>query len=71
MGENVVQINGGICECKKSYICEKDYAWNPATFNCENRKYLASIMADSAITCDVFKELCDEEGNIKGALMQI
>ena len=33
-------------------ICEKDYVWNPATCNCENGKYLASIMDDSVITCD-------------------
>ena len=31
---------------------EKDYAWNPVTCNCENFKYLASIMDDSAINCD-------------------
>ena len=29
---------------KKIYVCEKDYVWNPATCNCENGKYLASIM---------------------------
>ena len=23
------------CECKKHYICEKHYIWNPATCNCE------------------------------------
>ena len=28
------------CECKKF---EKDYDWNPATCNCENGNYLASI----------------------------
>ena len=32
------------CECKKHHICEKDYVWNPATCNCQNVKYLASIM---------------------------
>ena len=37
------------CECKQHNICEKDYIWNPATCSCENRKYLASIMDDSAI----------------------
>ena len=36
---------------KISHVCEKDYAWNPATCNCENLKYLASIMDDSAISC--------------------
>ena len=40
------------CKCKKSHICEKDYVWNPATCNCENGKYLASIMDDSTIICD-------------------
>ena len=39
-------------ECKKHHICEKDYIWNPATCNCENGKYLASIMGDSTIMCD-------------------
>ena len=39
------------CECKKD-ICKKPYIWNPATCSCENGKYLASIMDDSAITCD-------------------
>ena len=36
--------NKGRCECKKIYVCEKDYVSNPATCNCENEKYLASIM---------------------------
>ena len=40
------------CECKKSYVCEKDYVWNPATCNCENGKLQASITDDSAIICD-------------------
>ena len=31
---------------------KKNYIWNPATFSCENGKYLATIMDDSAITCD-------------------
>ena len=34
------------------HICEKDNVWNPATNNCENEKYLASIMDDSAVSCD-------------------
>ena len=33
-------------------VCEKDYVWNPATCSCQNRKYLASIMDDLAITYD-------------------
>ena len=40
------------CEFKKHHLCEKDYVWNPATCSCENGKYLASIMDDSAITYD-------------------
>ena len=37
---------------KKHHACEKDYVWNPAKCNCENGKYLASIVNDSAIMCD-------------------
>ena len=44
------------CECKKRHVYEKDYVWNPATCNCENGKYLASIIDDSAIMCDVIIE---------------
>ena len=40
------------CECKKHHTCEKSYVWNPATCDCENEKYFASIMDDSAILCD-------------------
>ena len=36
---------------KRSHVCEKDYAWNLVSCNCENFKYLASIMDDSAINC--------------------
>ena len=42
---------------KKVYVCEKDCAWNPATKHCENGKYLASIMDDSAIICDEVAKL--------------
>ena len=28
------------------------YIWNPATINCKNGKYLASISRNSVITCD-------------------
>ena len=57
MRENLIQINCGIVinvdvSVKKVYVCEKDCAWNPATKHCENGKYLASIMDDSAIICD-------------------
>ena len=42
-------------------MCEKDYVWNPATCNCENGKYLASIIDDSAIMCDEVRESYEEE----------
>ena len=46
------------CKCKKHHICEKEYVWNPSTCNCENGKYLSSIMDDLAIMCD---EIIDAE----------
>ena len=49
------------CECKKHHICEKDYVRNPATCNCENGKYLASIKDDSVIACDEVIKSYDEE----------
>ena len=30
---------------------KKGYIWNPATFSCENDKYVESIIGDSVITC--------------------
>ena len=36
----------------KSVIYVKKIFWNPATCNCTNWKYLASVMDDSVITCD-------------------
>ena len=39
----------------------KYYVWSPATCSCENRKYLASIMDNSAIMCDEIGESYDEE----------
>ena len=53
------------CECKKHHICEKGYAWNPGTCNCENVKDSASIMNDSAIVCDDVIESCDGKINFK------
>ena len=38
--------------CKKHHICEINYVWNPATYNCENGKYLSSIMDNSTIASD-------------------
>ena len=55
MEQNVIQINEGITmnvDASVKNICEKNYVANFATCNCENRKYLASIMDDSAISCD-------------------
>ena len=49
------------CECKKRDVCEKDYIFNPAKGSCENGKYLASILGDSAITCDEIIESYDED----------
>ena len=43
------------CECrnlKEHHVCKRDYIWSPATCNCENGKYLASIIDDSVITSD-------------------
>ena len=37
---------------KKHHVYEKDYIWNPCTCSCKNGICLASIMDDSAITCD-------------------
>ena len=41
---------------EKNHICKKDiilyYIWNPATINCKNGKYLASISGNSVITRD-------------------
>ena len=39
------------CECKKHHTCRKYYIWNPATYSCENGKYLTSIIDNSVITC--------------------
>ena len=64
--KNVIHINGGITinvdlSVKEPHVCEKDYIWNPSTHSCENEKYLASIMDDSAIMCDKVIESYDEE----------
>ena len=42
-------------ECKslkEHHIRKKDYIWNPATCNCENGKYLVSIIDDYVIPCN-------------------
>ena len=53
-------MNNDKCWCgyKKHRACGNDYVWNPATCSCENGKYLASIMDNSAIVSD---ELLDVE----------
>ena len=48
-------------ESKRRHVCEKDYFWNLSTCSYENGKYLASIMEDSAITCDEIIQSYDEE----------
>ena len=53
--------NDKCCACKKRHTCEKDHVWNPSTCNCENKKYLAIIMDDSAIICDEIIESCNKE----------
>ena len=59
--ENVIQIQSGITinvdvRVKIRNVCKKDYIWNPATCCCKNGKYLASIIDDSVITCDIIIE---------------
>ena len=49
------------CQCKKIHVCENDYVWNPPRSNCENGKYLASIMDDSTSICDEVINSYDEE----------
>ena len=53
------------CKCKKRHVYEKGHVWNPATCNCENGKYLASIMDDSAIMCDEIIESYEEDAEAK------
>ena len=43
------------------YVCEKYYIRNPATFRCENGRYLAIIIDDFAITFDELIESYNEE----------
>ena len=64
MKQNVSQSNDGITinvDVSIKTICEKDYVWNPATCSCENGKYLASILDDSAVIYDEVIKLYDEE----------
>ena len=51
------------CECKKCHAYKKGYVWNPSTCNCENGKYLASIMDNLVIICeDVIKSYNENVG---------
>ena len=51
------------CECKKCHVYKKGYVWNPSTCNCENGKYLASIMDNLVIICeDVIKSYNENVG---------
>ena len=40
------------------------YVWNPVICNCENQKYLASVMDDSVIICDEVIESYEETKTI-------
>ena len=66
MVQNVSQIHSGImrnidARVKNIIHVEKNYVLNPAICNCENWKYLASIIDDSINICDEVIELYDEE----------
>ena len=37
---------------KNIIYVKQNHIWNPSKCSCENGKYLASIMNDSAIMCD-------------------
>ena len=50
--QNVCQINGGITITVNVSVYVKKNVWNPRTCICENGKYLASVIDDSAIICD-------------------
>ena len=67
MEKDVIQIIGGITinvDVSIKNICEKDYIWNPTACNCENGKYLASIITDDlVIMCDEIKQSYEEETN--------
>ena len=43
----------------------KDYIWNSTTCSCENGKYLASVIDDSAITCDEVIESYEEDAEAR------
>ena len=57
---NLTQIKNGVTinidvnakTWKKNHVYKKYYIWNPATYSCENRQYIASIVKNSVIMCD-------------------
>ena len=54
-GKNAIQINRrtiNVDVTVKNVMYLKKIVWNPVTCSCENEKYFASIMDDSAIICD-------------------
>ena len=65
MKQNMIQLNVGIMinvdVSVKKLMYVKKIVWNPVTCNCENGKYLASIMDDSANICDEVMKSYDEE----------
>ena len=70
MEQYVIQINGVITinvnvSVKNCHICEKDYVWNPARSNCENVKYIGSIMGDSVIIRDEITYSEENSFNLK------
>ena len=69
MKENVIQIKDRITinvdvSLKKRNVYKKGNVSNPATCTCENEKYLASIMDDSAIISDEVTDADDETKTI-------
>ena len=57
MEENVIQTNSGITinvdvSVRNVMYVKKSYIWNSFICSCENGKYLANAMNDSAIRCD-------------------
>ena len=59
--KNVIQISNGRTtnvdvSVKNVMHLKEDYIWNPATCSSKNGKNVASIMDDSANTCDEIVE---------------
>ena len=48
----------------------KNYVWNLSTCNCENGRYLASIMDDSAIICDEIIDVKETNFNKKKKIVK-